>query len=78
MVSSVKYERISSDPGIMQGKPVIRGTRITVEQIVRECARGLSPADVIRQYPRLEEADVLAALAFAADYLGDETTYAAE
>jgi uncharacterized protein (DUF433 family) len=74
----MNHERITSDPEIMQGKPVIRGTRITVEQIVRECARGLSPEDVTRQYPRLEAADVLAALAFAADYLGDETIFAAE
>jgi hypothetical protein len=36
----------------MQGKPVIVGTRVTVEQIVRECARGLSIVEVARQYPR--------------------------
>lgn len=55
-------ERVEIDPAIMQGKPVIRGTRVTVEQIVRECARGLTPAEVAAQYPRLTEADVLAAL----------------
>lgn len=66
------------DPAIMRGKPVLRGTRVTVEQIVRECARGLAPAEVAGQYPRLAVADVLAALAFAADYLGGETIIAAE
>ena len=58
------HERIETDPAIMQGKPVIVGTRVTVEQIVRECARGLSIAEVAEQYPRLVEADVLAALSF--------------
>jgi len=75
---AVKHERIESDPAVMRGKPVIRGTRVTVEHIVRECARGLSPADVAAQYPRLTAEDVLAALAFAADYLGHETVTAAE
>jgi len=72
------HDRIETDPTVMQGKPVIRGTRVTVEQIVRECARGLSIADVAEQYPRLTEADVLAALAFAADYLANDITVAAE
>ena len=72
------HERIETDPAIMQGKPVIRGTRVTVEQIVRECARGLSVAEVAEQYPRLVVADVLAALAFAADYLASDITVAAE
>ena len=58
------HERIETDPTVIQGKPVIRGTRVTVEQIVRECARGLSVSEVAGQYPRLAEADVLAALSF--------------
>lgn len=76
--SDMTHQRIETDPAIMQGKPVIRGTRVTVEQIVRECARGLTPADIAEQYPRLAEADVLAALAFAADYLANDITVAAE
>jgi len=72
------HERIEIDPSVMQGKPVIRGSRTTVAQIVRACARGLSPAEVAAQYPRLTEADVLAALAFAADYLANEVSIAAE
>lgn len=74
----MKNERIEINPAIMQGKPVIRDTRVTVEQIVRECARGLSPEDVVDQYPRLVREDVLAALSFAADYLNGETIIAAE
>lgn len=74
----MSHERVEIDPAIMQGKPVIRGTRVTVEQLVRECARGLPPAEVADQYPRVTEADVLAALAFAADYLANDITTAAE
>jgi uncharacterized protein (DUF433 family) len=70
--------RIEIDPQIMRGKPVIRGTRVTVEQIVRECARGLTALEVAGQYPRLEVADVLAALAYAADYIGRGEMIAAE
>lgn len=74
----MKHDRIEIDPAIMRGKPVVRGTRVTVEQIVRECARGLSPAEVASQYARIEADEVLAALAFAADYLSHETIVAAE
>ncbi len=72
------HDRIETNPAVMGGKPVIRDTRVTVEQVVRECARGLSAADVAAQYPRLVPEDVLAALAYAADYLADEVTVAAE
>lgn len=69
---------ITSDPTVMGGKPVVAGTRVTVEQIVRECSRGLSVAEVVEQYPRLKAEDVLAALRYAADYLADEVITAAE
>ncbi|MFZ5617448.1 MAG: DUF433 domain-containing protein [Pseudomonadota bacterium] len=72
------HKRVSIDSNVMGGKPVIEGTRVTVEQIVRECARGLTVAEIVAQYPRLKPEDVLAALAFAADYLADEITTAAE
>lgn len=74
----MKHSRIEQNPEIMRGKPVIAGTRVTVEQIVRECARGLAVADVAAQYPRLTGEDVLAALAYAADYLAHEIRVAAE
>lgn len=72
------HPRIEVDPAVMRGKPVIRGTRVPVEQIVRECARGLTTAQVAAQYPRVTPEDVLAALAYAADYLASEVTVAAE
>jgi uncharacterized protein (DUF433 family) len=61
----------------MFGKPVIRRTRVTVEQILRECAVGLTAAEIADQYPQVTPADVQAALAFAADYLRREGSLAA-
>lgn len=62
----------------MVGKPVIRGTRITVELLVRECAAGLTFDEIIENYPHITEADIRAALAYAADYLSHEGLIAAE
>jgi len=70
----VHHARVQVDPNIMFGKPVIKGTRVTVEQILRELGSGLSPGEIVRQHPRLELDDVRAAEAFAADYLADEET----
>lgn len=75
---TAKHPRIELDPGVMMGKPVIRGTRVTVEQILRECARGAGAAEIAGQYPRVAEEDVRAALAYAADYLANEIIVAAE
>jgi uncharacterized protein (DUF433 family) len=67
------HDRISSDPAVMMGKPCIKGTRITVELILRKLGAGRSFADLIDAYPQLTEDDLRAALAFAADYLERET-----
>ncbi len=72
------YGRIEIKTGVMLGKPVIAGTRVTVEQILRECALGLSAAEIADQYVGVEPADIAAALSFAADYLRHETSFAAE
>lgn len=72
------HRRITSDPAIMMGKPCIRGTRITVELILRKLGAGRAISDVIDDYPQISETDCLAALAFAADYLQHETILAAE
>ena len=71
-------DRIETDPNVMLGKPVIRGTRITVELLVRECAAGLTFDEIIENYPHITEADIRAALAYAADYLSHEGLIAAE
>jgi uncharacterized protein (DUF433 family) len=65
-------DRIEIDPEVMFGKPVIRGTRIPVELILRKLAEGLTEADLLDAYPRLSKADIKAALAYAADALSHE------
>jgi uncharacterized protein (DUF433 family) len=70
----MKSDRIEIDPEVMLGKPVIRGTRIPVELILRKLAEGATEADLLDGYPRLNEADIKAALAYAADALSHEKT----
>lgn len=66
------HERIDINPDIMGGKPVIRGTRVPVETILRKLGAGMSTDAILADHPRLAPEDVLAAQAFAADYLADE------
>ena len=70
--------RIKSDPKIMFGKPVIVGTRITVEHILRCLAAGETPDEIIADYPQLTLDDIRAAQAFAAEQLAREAVFAAE
>ncbi|TMJ01715.1 MAG: DUF433 domain-containing protein [Alphaproteobacteria bacterium] len=72
------HVRISIDPAVMMGKPCIKGTRITVEHILRKLAAGRSFADVLEAHPQLTEDDLRAALGFAADYMQHETVLAAD
>lgn len=65
-------ERIISDHRIMLGKPVIKGTRLTVELILRKLSEGATTPDLLSMYPNLREADVLAALNYASDVLAHE------
>ena len=66
------HERIESNPNIMDGKPVVRGTRIPVELILRKLGAGMSVEAILADHPRLNPEDVLATQAFTADYLADE------
>jgi uncharacterized protein (DUF433 family) len=66
-------ERIEINPEVMQGKPVIRGTRVPVELVLRKLAEGATTADLLDQYPRLTADDVRAALGYAADTIAHET-----
>jgi len=68
-------QRISIDPQVMVGKPVIRGTRIPVELIVRMLAQGIPECDILREYPRLQPDDIRAALAYAAQVLAHEDVF---
>jgi uncharacterized protein (DUF433 family) len=65
-------ERIEIDPEVMVGKPVIRGTRIPVELILRKLSEGASEADLLDAYPRLTGDDIRAAMRYAADRLAQE------
>jgi uncharacterized protein (DUF433 family) len=70
---TIPIDRIEVDPAVMLGKPVIRGTRIPVEFILRKLGEGATEADLLDAYPRLTRADIQAALAYAADSLAHET-----
>jgi uncharacterized protein (DUF433 family) len=67
--------RIEINPDVMMGKPVIRGTRIPVELVIRKLSEGASEADLLDAYPRLTSEDIRAALAFAADSLAHESIF---
>ena len=66
------HERVEINPKIMGGKPVIRGTRVPIELILRKLGAGLSTQDIVTDHPHLTADDVRAAQAFAADYIADE------
>ena len=64
--------RIVTDPRVMLGKPVVRGTRITVEILLEKLAADLSVEQVLADYPRLTREDILAALEYASQAVGAE------
>ncbi len=65
-------ERIEVNPAVMMGKPVIRGTRITVELILRKIAEGASDAELLEDYPNLTIDDIRAAVAYGAASVAHE------
>ncbi len=71
-MNQLLQQRISIDPKIMVGKPVICGTRIPVELVVRMLAQGVPESDILREYPRLKLEDIRAALTYAAEMLANE------
>ena len=66
------HDRIEVNPDIMFGKPVIKGTRITVEQILHKLADGMSPEDIVQDHTHLAIEDIRAAQHFAADMLANQ------
>jgi uncharacterized protein (DUF433 family) len=66
------HDRIELNPKVMLGKPVIRGTRIPVELIVRKLSEGANEKALLEAYPKLTADDVHAALRYAADSLAHE------
>lgn len=61
-----EFDRITHDPGVMGGKPTIRGMRVTVGTIVGQIGAGRTVEQVLADYPYLEREDVLQALRYAA------------
>ncbi|HEY4941582.1 MAG TPA: DUF433 domain-containing protein [Rhizomicrobium sp.] len=68
----MKHERIEMNPQIMVGKPVIKGTRITVELLLRKLGAGLSDEQIIDDPPHITREDIRAAQFFAADYIRND------
>ena len=72
---NVQKNLITSDPAIMMGKPVVAGTRITVELILEKLAAGETPEQILEAHPRLVPEAIQAALAFAAEALRADVVY---
>lgn len=68
-------ERIALDPEVMAGKPVIRGTRIPVDLLIRLVAEGLSFEEILKDYPQLSPKDIQAALLYGAEVVGSEEVF---
>jgi uncharacterized protein (DUF433 family) len=66
---------IVSDPDVMMGKPVVRGTRVTVELILEKLASGETVEEILAEHPRLTREGVQAALGFAAEALRADVVY---
>ena len=65
-------QRITFDPAIFGGKPIIRGHRLAVEHVLGMLAAGDSPDDLLKAYPQLTREDILACLAYARRVVGQE------
>ncbi|OPZ26695.1 MAG: hypothetical protein BWZ02_01910 [Lentisphaerae bacterium ADurb.BinA184] len=74
-MSDTLLQRIAVDRRVMTGKPVIRGTRVPVDLIVRMLAQGIPEAEVLREYPRLVPEDIRAALTYAAKVVAQEDVF---
>lgn len=68
-------DRIEVNPHIMMGKPVIKGTRIPVDLILRKLAHNISVEEILRDYPCLTEEDIRAAVLYAAEILESTLTF---
>jgi len=68
-------ERITINPEILLGKPTIRGLRISVDQIIKSLAAGLSTEEILEDFPELESEDIKAALLYASKILESEKVY---
>lgn len=70
-------DRISADPTVLVGKPVIKGTRIAVDLVLDLLGRGYTQDDIVAQYDHLTREDIQACLRYASDLVRSEKVYAA-
>ncbi len=68
-------KRITVNPKVMVGKPTIRGLRITVEQVLKSLAGGITYEELIKDYPELESDDIKAALLYASKIVNEEQIF---
>ncbi len=68
-------KRVTVDPKVMVGKPVIRGTRVPVALILKMLGQGIAVEEILREYPRLEGEDIWAAVAYAAHVVAHEEVF---
>ncbi len=71
----IEHPRIALAPEVLAGKPVVRGTRLSVEFVIGLMADGWSEADVMRNYPGIVHDDIVACLAYARDTLSSERVF---
>ncbi len=75
MKEQILLDRITVNPKVMVGKPTIRGLRITVEQILKSLASGVSTQELLEDYPELEPEDIQAVLSYAAELVSEEQVF---
>ncbi len=75
MATHELLDRITINPDVMVGKPTIRGLRITVEQILKALADGITAQELIEDYPELEPDDIKAVLLYATELVSEEQVY---
>jgi uncharacterized protein (DUF433 family) len=76
-IATTQFNRITFDTNIMGGRACIRGMRLTVSLILNLVSNGMTATDIVREYPYLEEEDILQSLQYAA-WLADETVQVLE
>ena len=77
-MEQIRLDRIEINPKIMIGKPVIKGTRIPVELILKMLSQGITTEEILGEYPQLTKEDIQAALAYGVKALEVEEVYALE
>lgn len=75
VIESRLLERIRQDPRVLTGKPVIAGTRISVDFLLKLMAQGMSEKGILDEYPRLKHQDIQAALLYAGNVVRQEAVF---